>query len=102
MRGKNKKEKLGGFFSRITKSVDESLLSGQKDVDDFFEAEKVFLIEYHAKIKDATTKADKMTRVHKSELAIPISDFPSVSVHAASALDILTGQVMLLYFQDVK
>ena len=30
VRGKNKKEKLGGFFSRLTKSVDETLLSGQK------------------------------------------------------------------------
>ena len=30
VKGKNKKEKLGGFFSRLTKSVDETLLSGQK------------------------------------------------------------------------
>ena len=30
MRGKNKKEKLGGFFKSITKSADEVLISGQK------------------------------------------------------------------------
>ena len=38
-----------------------------QDVDDYFENEKGFLLEYHAKIKDATQKADKMTKVHKSE-----------------------------------
>jgi len=30
VRGKNKKEKLGGFFKTITKSADEVLLSSQK------------------------------------------------------------------------
>ncbi|KAL8585213.1 Sorting nexin-6 [Nucella lapillus] len=81
VRGKNKKEKLGGFFSRITKSVDESLLSGQKDVDDFFENEKIFLVEYHAKIKDATGKSDRMTKVHKNV--------------ADSYIQISTGMVLL-------
>ena len=38
-----------------------------QDVDEYFENEKGFLLEYHAKIKDATQKADKMTKVHKSE-----------------------------------
>jgi len=66
VRGKNKKEKLGGFFKSITKSADEVLISGQKDVDEFFESERVFLTEYHTKIKDATGKSDKMTKVHKS------------------------------------
>lgn len=65
-KGKNKKEKLGGFFRIITKSADEVLLSGQKDVDDFFEKEKGFLIEYHTRIKDATGKSDKMTKAHKN------------------------------------
>ncbi|KAL5008237.1 hypothetical protein ScPMuIL_013818 [Solemya velum] len=66
VRGKNKKEKLGGFFRIISKSADEVLLSSQKDIDDFFEAEKSFLIEYHNKIKDGTTKSDKMTKAHKT------------------------------------
>lgn len=66
VRGKNKKEKIGGFFSFITKSADEVLLSNHKDVDDFFESEKSFLVEYHSKIKDATGKSDKMTKTHKS------------------------------------
>ena len=30
VRGKNKKEKLGGFFKTITKSADEVLLSNHK------------------------------------------------------------------------
>ncbi|XP_048240820.1 sorting nexin-6-like [Haliotis rufescens] len=66
VRGKNKREKLGGFFRTITKSADEVLLSSQKDVDDFFEAEKVFLVDYHVKIKDSTGKSDRMTRTHKN------------------------------------
>ncbi|XP_045160858.1 sorting nexin-6-like [Mercenaria mercenaria] len=66
VRGKNKKEKIGGFFKTITKSADEVLLSGQKDVDEFFESEKTFLIAYHTKIKDATQKSDKMTKAHKN------------------------------------
>ncbi|KAL3874342.1 hypothetical protein ACJMK2_037370 [Sinanodonta woodiana] len=66
VRGKNKKEKLGGFFKSLTKTADEVLLSGHKDIDSFFEDEKHFLVEYHAKIKDATTKADKMTKAHKN------------------------------------
>ncbi|XP_064600772.1 sorting nexin-6-like [Liolophura sinensis] len=66
VRQKNKKEKLGGFFKNLTKSADEVLLSGQKDVDDFFEQEKTFLVEYHNRIKDATMKSDKMTKTHKN------------------------------------
>ncbi|XP_060079518.1 sorting nexin-6-like [Ylistrum balloti] len=66
VRGKNKKERIGGFFKGLTKTADEVLLSSQKDVDDFFEKEKGFLVEYHVKIKDATMKSDKMTRAHKA------------------------------------
>nr|KAG5687172.1 hypothetical protein BaRGS_033059 [Batillaria attramentaria] len=88
VRGKNKKEKLGGFFKSLTKSVDESLLSGQKDVDDFFENEKQFLVEYHAKIKDATQKSDKMTKVHKNV--------------ADSYIQISTGLVQLATIENTE
>ena len=37
-----------------------------QDVDDFFESEKLFLIDYHAKIRDATLKGDRMTKNRKS------------------------------------
>ncbi|KAK0043714.1 sorting nexin-6 [Biomphalaria pfeifferi] len=87
-RGKNKKEKLGGFFKSITKTADEVLISGQKDVDEFFESEKVFLIEYHNKIKDATSKADKMTKVHKN-----VSD---------SYIQISTGLVQLATIENTE
>ncbi len=40
-----------------------------QDVDEFFESEKVFLVDYYTKIKDSTMKADKMTRTHKSNTA---------------------------------
>lgn len=66
VRGKNKKELISGFFKNITKTADENiLLAGQKDTDDFFEHEKSFITEYHSRIKDCTTKADKFTKNHK-------------------------------------
>ena len=34
-------------------------------MDDFFEAEKSFLLEYHTRLRDATIRADKMTVLHK-------------------------------------
>uniref|UniRef100_A0A0M3I4E9 PX domain-containing protein n=1 Tax=Ascaris lumbricoides TaxID=6252 RepID=A0A0M3I4E9_ASCLU len=69
VRGKNKKEYVGSIWKRFTQSADEVLLSGQKDVDDFFEHERNYLVEYHAHIKDATSKSDKVARLHKSWLS---------------------------------
>uniref|UniRef100_S4R4U7 Sorting nexin n=1 Tax=Petromyzon marinus TaxID=7757 RepID=S4R4U7_PETMA len=66
VRGKNKKEMLGGFFRNVVKSADELVVSGVEDIDEFMEHEKVFLVDYHLRIKDATTKADKMTKAHKN------------------------------------
>jgi len=67
VRGKNKKEKLVGFFNSFHKTGDELLLSNTlKDVDEFFEKERQFLVEYHGNLKDCTIKADRMTSTHKS------------------------------------
>jgi len=67
VRGKNKKEKLSGLLANFSKSADDMVLSStQKDIDEFFERERVFLSEYYTHIKDATSKADRMTRAHKS------------------------------------
>uniref|UniRef100_A0A674HNP8 Sorting nexin 5 n=1 Tax=Taeniopygia guttata TaxID=59729 RepID=A0A674HNP8_TAEGU len=38
----------------------------QDEVEDFFEQEKTFLVNYYNRIKDACAKADKMTRSHKN------------------------------------
>ncbi|XP_028843998.1 sorting nexin-5-like [Denticeps clupeoides] len=66
VRRKNAKEMFGGFFKNMVKSADEVLISGVKEVDDFFEQEKTFLLDYSTKIKDSTTKAERMTRAHKN------------------------------------
>ncbi|XP_077520946.1 sorting nexin 6 isoform X3 [Amblyomma americanum] len=67
VRGKNKKEKLAGLISHLGKSADDLRLSStQKDVDEFFEHERNFLTEYHTHVRDATAKADRMTRSHKN------------------------------------
>lgn len=87
---------FGGFFKNMVKTADEVLISGIKvglsdhlskhnriyrciiviltyvwlfplqEVDEFFEQEKTFLLDYYSKIKDSTAKAEKMTRSHKS------------------------------------
>ncbi|CAM4597618.1 unnamed protein product [Caretta caretta] len=78
VRGKNRKELLGGFFRNIVKSADEALItgvSGLKEVDEFFEHERTFLLEYHARVRDTCLKADRVMHSHKSlaEDYIPIS-----------------------------
>lgn len=100
MRRKNAKEMFGGFFKNMVKSADEVLISGIKvnvfwhptvlfnsqfnccvrvfltqEVDDFFEQEKTFLLDYYSKIKDSTAKAEKMTRAHKSIRIIAMLKF---------------------------
>ncbi|KAG8444031.1 hypothetical protein GDO86_009284 [Hymenochirus boettgeri] len=66
VRRKNTKEMFGVFFKSMVKSADEVLFSGVKEVDEFFEQEKIFLVNYYNRIRDSCTKADKMTRVHKN------------------------------------
>uniref|UniRef100_A0A0D9QX42 PX domain-containing protein n=1 Tax=Chlorocebus sabaeus TaxID=60711 RepID=A0A0D9QX42_CHLSB len=63
---KNTKEMFGGFFKSVVKSADEVLYTGVREVDDFFDQEKNFLINYYNRIKDSCVKADKMTRSHKN------------------------------------
>lgn len=71
VRGKNKKEKLETFLRSFSKTTDEILLgSTQKDVDEFFDKEKNFLLDYHSLLKDATLRADKMTKAHKGNKMI--------------------------------
>jgi len=64
--GRSKKEIASSLFKRFTQSMDEVLLSGQKDVDDFFEHERHYLVEYHTHIKDATAKADRVCCLRKN------------------------------------
>ncbi|XP_028676480.1 sorting nexin-5 [Erpetoichthys calabaricus] len=66
VRRKNAKEMFGGFFKNMVKSADEVIISGIKEVDDFFDQEKNFLTDYYNKIRDATAKAERMTRAHKN------------------------------------
>lgn len=52
------------FCSNVTDLTGHTLF---QEVEDFFEQEKTFLVNYYNRIKDACAKADKMTRSHKSE-----------------------------------
>jgi sorting nexin-5/6/32 len=75
VRSKNTKEKFGGLVKSISKNADELRLGNQKDTDEFFESQKKFLTEYNAKIKEACTKVDRMTHVHRSSFSGLFFDF---------------------------
>ena len=65
---------MEGFFRSFNKSTDELLLSAtQKDVDNYFDKEKSFLLDYHTAIKVSTANSDKMTSSHKSRTSIIIN-----------------------------
>jgi sorting nexin-5/6/32 len=67
VRNKNRQEKLGTFIRNISKSADELLLSSTtKDNDEYFEKQKAFMLEYHNRLRDATARADRLSRAHKS------------------------------------
>ncbi|XP_038205982.1 sorting nexin-32 isoform X4 [Arvicola amphibius] len=78
VREKNRKEVLGGFLRSIVRSADEVLItgiSGLKEVDDFFEHERTFLVEYHNRIRDTCHRADRVMHSHKclADDYIPLS-----------------------------
>ncbi|XP_053959399.1 sorting nexin-32 isoform X2 [Anastrepha ludens] len=57
---------LGGFVKSLGKTTDEILMSATvRDVNDFFENELQFLIEYHGHLRDAAVRTEKMTQRHK-------------------------------------
>uniref|UniRef100_A0AC35TXY4 PX domain-containing protein n=1 Tax=Rhabditophanes sp. KR3021 TaxID=114890 RepID=A0AC35TXY4_9BILA len=66
VRDKNKKEMVGSFWKKMTQSADEILLSGQKDVDEFFDQEKIHMVEYHNLIREAVSKSDKVAHYRKN------------------------------------
>lgn len=67
VRSKNTKERFGGLVKSISKGADELRLGSTKETDEFFENQKKFLTDYHGKIKEACTRADRMTHVHRSK-----------------------------------
>ncbi|KAG9335843.1 hypothetical protein JZ751_003598, partial [Albula glossodonta] len=93
---KNTKEKFGGFFKNMVKSADEVIISGLKEMDDFFEQEKTFLLDYSSRIKDSTAKAEKMTRAHKSMADDYILVSATLSSLAADDTTALKGYLMRL------
>lgn len=67
VREKNMKEKISDFFNMFQRSGDELLLSSvQNDGDTTFENEKIYLLEYHNRLKASCIYADKMSSAHKA------------------------------------
>ncbi|CAG0898199.1 unnamed protein product [Cyprideis torosa] len=67
VRGKNKKEKLEDFVRSLSRTTDELLLSStQKEIDEFFERQKNFLVGYHVVVNDTAGKSDRMASAHRN------------------------------------
>uniref|UniRef100_A0A1I8IEG9 PX domain-containing protein n=1 Tax=Macrostomum lignano TaxID=282301 RepID=A0A1I8IEG9_9PLAT len=64
VRGKNKKEKVQGFLKSGWKTVDDVILSAQKEKDEFFEGQKKFITSYYSHLKTTLADADRMNRFH--------------------------------------
>ncbi|XP_066156345.1 sorting nexin-6 isoform X1 [Euwallacea fornicatus] len=65
-RPKGKLQQLGGLVKSIGSTTDQYYLNATvRDVNDFFEVQMGSLTEYHAYLKEATARADKMTEKHK-------------------------------------
>ena len=58
-----------GLFSNIRSSTDGLVLNTtQKDIDEFFEGQRVQLSDYYNVIKNQTIKSDAMVKSHKGLL----------------------------------
>uniref|UniRef100_A0A673WNE0 Sorting nexin 6 n=1 Tax=Salmo trutta TaxID=8032 RepID=A0A673WNE0_SALTR len=107
VRGKNKREKMEDFFKNVVKSADGVLVAGVKDVDDFFEHEKTFLLEYHNRVKDASAKSDRMIRSHKSKsplshnLHVNVSS-TSICLHLLVLMDFSSDSVVFIIIIHVQ
>ncbi|XP_050296711.1 sorting nexin-6 isoform X1 [Anthonomus grandis grandis] len=68
-RPKGKLQQLGVLVKSLGSTTDQYYLNATvRDVNDFFEQQMGSLTDYHAQLKEATSRADKMTEKHK-ELA---------------------------------
>uniref|UniRef100_A0A7N6BAY7 Sorting nexin n=1 Tax=Anabas testudineus TaxID=64144 RepID=A0A7N6BAY7_ANATE len=108
VRRKNAKEMFGGFFKNMVKSADEVLISGVKEVDEFFEQEKTFLLDYFSKIKDSTAKAEKMTRSHKNiaddyiHISATLNSISKVEGRVASDQELKLTELLRYYMRDIQ
>uniref|UniRef100_A0A2I3GIH3 PX domain-containing protein n=1 Tax=Nomascus leucogenys TaxID=61853 RepID=A0A2I3GIH3_NOMLE len=55
-------------FLEYNQDLNGVIVSGVTDVDNFFQHEQTFLLEYHNRVKDASANSDRMTRSHKTLL----------------------------------
>lgn len=82
VRSKNKRERLADMFMSLSKSADDMVLfNTQKDIDEFFEHERLFINEYLNHIKECTSKADAMTKNHKSNFDLKVQFINYLLIH---------------------
>ncbi|PAA49342.1 hypothetical protein BOX15_Mlig003888g3, partial [Macrostomum lignano] len=66
VRSKNKREMVQGFLKTGWKTVDDAILSTQKEKDEFFEAQKRFITVFYGHLRSALSEADRMNRHYKA------------------------------------
>lgn len=63
-----------------------------QDSDEFFDHERSFITEYHSRIKDATGKSDRLTKLHKGEFNFTMAPcYIIISMVVLSASTILSS-----------
>lgn len=104
VRSKNTKERFGGFVKSISKNADEIRLFNIKETDEFFDGQKKFLTDYHNKIREDCSRADRMTYVHKSVADCYIRVSTGLSNVATAELDPLSKFLTKLadYFETAR
>uniref|UniRef100_A0A1I8GLQ6 Sorting nexin n=1 Tax=Macrostomum lignano TaxID=282301 RepID=A0A1I8GLQ6_9PLAT len=60
-----------GFLKTGWKTVDDAILSTQKEKDEFFEAQKRFITVFYGHLRSALSEADRMNRHYKGARIFP-------------------------------
>uniref|UniRef100_A0A6Q2Z7F9 PX domain-containing protein n=1 Tax=Esox lucius TaxID=8010 RepID=A0A6Q2Z7F9_ESOLU len=106
VRRKNAKETFGSFFKNMVKSADEVIISGIKEVDDFFEQEKTFLLDYSSKIKDSTAKISSVIGSvclgFLSKFADLFEKLRKVEGRVASDEELKLTELLRYYMRDIQ
>lgn len=65
-RPKGRLQQLGGYVKSLGSTTDQYYLGATvRDVNDFFEQQLNSITEYHANLKEATQRSDRMSEKHK-------------------------------------
>uniref|UniRef100_A0A3B4BA84 PX domain-containing protein n=1 Tax=Periophthalmus magnuspinnatus TaxID=409849 RepID=A0A3B4BA84_9GOBI len=110
VRRKNAKEMFGGFFKNMVKSADEVLISGIKEVDDFFEQEKRLhcqniaddYIRISATLNSISADDSTANKKHLEKLSDLFEKLRKVEGRVASDQELKLTELLRYYMRDIQ